>query len=288
MKLCLSCEATFSGVSWVCPECSWSPAQNGVSRFAPELADSSEYFPRDAIARQSALEEAYFWFRARNELVVWAVSQHFPHAETLLEIGCGTGVVLSWIREALPHLELTGADLLPDALAVARTRVPDGTFAQIDIRRIPYVEEFDVVCALDVLEHVEEDASAVEQIARALRPGGGVVISVPQHAWLWSAQDEFGRHRRRYSRRALLGLLDAAGFDAVRATSTVSLLLPVVAISRLRNRHLTDDYDPFRELTLPPIVNGALGAVMRVERALIKRGVSFPVGSSLVVVGRKR
>ena len=206
--------------------------------FAPALTDSSEHFPRDDVQRLAALEADHFWFSARNELILWAISKYFPQARTLLEIGCGTGVVLSHISAALPKLGLTGGDLLPVALDVARERVPNAAFAQIDIRRLPFVEEFDVICALDVLEHVDEDDSALEQIANALRPGGGVVISVPQHRWLWSAADDYGRHRRRYTRAAAPATCSTqTGFDAIRATSSVSLLLPVVATSRLRQRH---------------------------------------------------
>lgn len=288
MKRCLSCEAMFTSASWVCPECSWSPSENGVVMFAPALADSSEHFPRDDVQRLAALEADHFWFSARNELILWAISKYFPQAQTLLEIGCGTGVVLSHISASLPKLRLTGGDLLPVALDVARERVPSAAFAQIDIRRLPFVEEFDVICTLDVLEHVDEDDAALEQIARALRPGGGVVISVPQHRWLWSAADDYGRHRRRYTRRQLLDLLDVTGFEAIRATSSVSLLLPLVATSRLRHRKLTEGYDPFRELTLSEGVNRTLKAVMSAERRLIRAGVSLPLGSSLVVVGRKR
>ena len=288
MKRCLSCDATFSGSSWSCPECAWSPSENGVTTFAPALLSSSDHFPRDDVRRLSDLEEAHFWFAARNELILWAISSYFPQARTLLEVGCGTGIVLSRIRTGLPELHLTGADLLHVALDVARTRVPDADFAQVDIRHLPYVEEFDIVCALDVLEHIDEDAAALEQIAHALRPGGGVVISVPQHMWLWSAADEYGRHRRRYSRRTLLRQLDEAGFDTMRATSSVSFLLPIVAISRFRHRRLSDTYDPFREFGLPHGVNRLLKWVMSAERRLIRSGVSLPVGSSLTVVARKR
>ena len=288
MKRCLSCDATFEAASWECPKCSWSPVRNGVPLFAPALSDSSEHFPRADVERLSAVEEGHFWFAARNDLIVWAISSYFPDAQTLLEVGCGTGIVLSRVRADLPHLRLTGGDLLPVALEIARDRVPDATFAQIDVRSLPFAGEFDVVCALDVLEHVDEDSLALEQVSRALRPGGGIIVSVPQHMWLWSAADEYGRHRRRYSRRQLAGLLDGAGFDVVRATSSVSLLLPVVALSRIRSRRLTDDYDPFRELTLSERANRALGAVMSAERRLIRRGLSFPLGSSLVVVAKRR
>jgi SAM-dependent methyltransferase len=272
----------------VCPECSWAPSGNGLLEFAPDLANSSEHFPREAVARMATLEEAHFWFRARSDLIVWMIAKYFPYARKLLEVGCGTGVVLSRLRAAFPDAALTGADLSTDALAIARSRLADATFAQMDIRHLPYVEEFDVVCALDVLEHLDEDTDALTEAARSIRPGGGIVITVPQHRWLWSAMDEYGRHRRRYARGPARAMLDAAGFDVVRTTSYVSLLLPVVAASRLANRRLTSDYDPFRELAVSSVVNRACAGVLSAETLLIRRGVSFPLGTSLVIVGRRR
>lgn len=288
MKRCLSCDATFDGSSWTCPECSWGPQLNGFAMFEPALAEASDHFPQEDVERLASLEEAHFWFRARNGIILWALSTYFPDARALLEVGCGTGTVLSSISTGLPRLTLTGGDLLLNALTVARSRVPDAALAQVDVRRLPYVDEFDVICALDVLEHVDEDAEAIEQIRLALHPGGGVVVSVPQHKWLWSAADEYGRHRRRYTRSSLLRLLESNGFETLRATSSVSFLLPLVAMSRIRHRHLTDEYDPFRELSLPPTLNRILLSVMSAERRLIQRGVSFPLGSSLLVVARRR
>jgi hypothetical protein len=106
--------------------------------------------------------------------------------------------------------------------------------------------------------------------------------------WLWSAADEYGQHRRRYARRRLLDLFDSAGLSVVRATSSVMLLLPLVAISRLRHRRLTDQYDAFREFEPSVRVNRVLRMALSAELRLIRRGVSLPLGSSLLVVGRKR
>ncbi len=288
MKRCLSCDAAFASESWSCPVCSWEPWENGIPMFAPALAESSEHFPHEDVRRMAELEEAHFWFSARNALISWSISTHFPTVETLLEVGCGTGIVLAHLRDSLPDAALTGVDLLPVALDVARDRVPDATFAQSDVRDLPFVEEFDVVCALDVLEHVDEDGHSLRQIVRSMRAGGGVVVSVPQHSWLWSAADEYGRHRRRYSRDRAVRLFDEAGLRILRATSFMTLLLPLVVLSRMRNRRLTEDYDAFRELVLPKSVNTLLGSTMGIERQLIRRGLSFPLGSSLLLIGRKR
>jgi SAM-dependent methyltransferase len=152
---------------------------------------------------------------------------------------------------------------------------------QMDARRIPFREAFDVVGAFDVIEHIEEDDEVLRGMHAACRPGGGVMITVPQHAWLWSARDEIARHRRRYSRRELLAKLAAAGFRRPWATSFVSLLLPLMALSRQR-RKVTS-----AELEVGRAANAALGIVMGLERGLIRAGLPLPAGGSLLVAAHK-
>ena len=128
---------------------------------------------------------SYFWFTARNALISALVSQQFPDARNLLEVGCGMGGVLTRMHAEHPDISLTGADLLPDALRVARERLPGANwrFIEADIRHVPYEEEFDVVCALDVIEHVDEDDVALGEVgeggeARRRRRGGGPTAHV--------------------------------------------------------------------------------------------------------------
>jgi SAM-dependent methyltransferase len=287
VKRCLACGEAFSSHAWTCPACSWTPAGSDVLEFAPELAASEDHYPPGIHARLAELEEKHFWFTARSELVVWLLRRHFPRPRSVLEVGCGTGGVLAQIAAEHPDVELTGGDLLKEALDVARARVPQATLLQLDARRLPYVDEFDVVCALDVLEHVAEDGAALAEIERSLLPGGGVLVTVPQHPRLWSAADEYGRHRRRYTRTALHARIEEAGLETIRMTSWVTLLLPIVAASRAFDRRRVAAYDPFRELEIARPLNSVFGAVMRAEHGLIRRGLSLPVGTSLVAVARK-
>ena len=104
--------------------------------------------------------------------------------------------------------------------------MPDAELLEVDARRLPFEAEFDVVGAFDVLEHIEEDERALIEMHAALRPGGGLVVTVPQHPALWSAVDEYSRHVRRYRRSELLTKLRDSGFEVIHWTSFVSLLLP--------------------------------------------------------------
>jgi SAM-dependent methyltransferase len=232
------------------------------------------------------VEERSFWFRARNRLIVWALGRHFPGAQSFLEVGCGTGFVLQGLHKAFPELELTGSELFEEGLRVARRRLPEVRLLQSDARGLPFDAEFDVLGCFDVLEHIEEDDSALASMFRAVRRGGGILLTVPQHPRLWSAGDEFGRHVRRYTRSDLVSKVEHAGFRIERITSFVSLLLPLMAISRRRQQRL-ETFDPLAEYRHTRVVDISLERVMDIERAMIRAGLSLPVGGSLLAVARR-
>ncbi len=262
----------------------------GFTAFAPTLASQNGGFREEYFADLAALEARNFWFRARNELIVWAMKTYFPDCQRFLEIGCGTGFVLSGIRSACPSIELSGSEIFSAGLAFAATRVPSAQFYQMDARKIPFSEHFDAIGAFDVLEHIDDDRSVIAEVSKALRPGGGFLITVPQHPSLWSQQDGHAHHVRRYTGTELRRKVEAAGFEVVRMTSFVSLLLPMMFASRKRKSDHKPgvDIDAMGDLRQPWAVNGALEAVMSIERTLIRRGLSLPAGGSLLVVARKK
>jgi ubiquinone/menaquinone biosynthesis C-methylase UbiE len=241
-------------------------------------------YPHEALARA---EETHFWFRARAKLLVWAVGRHFPGVTSLLDIGCGRGSVLAALHRSFPTVAFAGGEMLETGLRFAKERLPDADLYQIDARRLPFDREFDVVTSCDVLEHIDDDAAAVRECFRAVVPGGGIIASVPQHRWLWSAVDTFSCHRRRYDRRQLVRVMERAGFVVERVTSFVTSLLPLVLLSRIGKRQLTGAFDPTAELKIGRMPNRLLENVLDLEGRMIQAGVSFPVGSSLLIVARR-
>jgi SAM-dependent methyltransferase len=287
MRVCSSCDKTFEGKNWQCPYCFYEPQKiEGHFSFAPELAKESEGFEASYFARLAQLEAGNFWFKSRNRLLIWALQRYFPNAKNFLEIGCGTGFVLSGIREVFPKLILSGSEIFSEGLNFAAERLPGVELLQMDARRIPFREEFDVIGAFDVLEHVKEDEKVLEQMYQATRARGGIMLTVPQHSFLWSDADEYARHVRRYSARDLRVKVERAGFEVLRVTSFVSLLLPLMLISRLKLRS-KQSYDPSAEITLSRPVNAIFEQILAVERAMIRLGVSFPIGGSLLLIGRR-
>jgi SAM-dependent methyltransferase len=157
----------------------------------------------------------------------------------------------------------------------------------MDARRIPFREEFDVIGAFDVLEHIKEDEDVLTQMYQATRSGGGILITVPHHPFLWSASDDFARHARRYKTRELTNRVRKAGFEVLRVTSFVSFLLPLLALSRFKQRVSKQAFDPSAEFNINSSINNALEKILEAERTLIRSGLSFPVGGSLLLVGRR-
>jgi ubiquinone/menaquinone biosynthesis C-methylase UbiE len=288
MIICPSCGARNIHAENGCARCGFVPAGvEGFLAWAPELAKHNDGFPEESFEGLARVEAGNFWFRSRNVLVLWALHKYFPGFQSLLEVGCGTGFVLSGITQAFPEARTVGSEIYSAGLAFAAKRLPGVELLQMDARKLPYEAEFDVVAAFDVIEHILEDELVLQNFHRALKPGGGCLITVPQHQWLWSPVDEAACHQRRYSAKELHTKVEAAGFRILNSTSFVTLLLPLMLASRLAARR-SGQAGSSEALALNPVLDRTLEAGMRIEHLLIKSGVSLPIGGSrLVVLQRK-
>ncbi len=288
MKLCPSCGTGIQGQAWSCAACGWAAEiVDGVPRLGTRDSATRSGFSAEFFAELARLEAGHFWFRARNRLIAWAVGR-FPGGHgAFLEVGCGTGFVLQGLRRAHPELRCTGTELFPEGLAIAAQRLEGVEFLQMDACAIPFADHFDAVGGFDVLEHIAEDEAVLAQFHQALRPGGWLLLTVPQHPWLWSRNDDHARHQRRYSRAVLAAKVERSGFTVTRASSFVSLLLPLLILSRWR-RDARQAFDPLAEYRLPGWLQRLLGAVLAVEIACIRLGLNWPAGGSLLLVARKR
>jgi SAM-dependent methyltransferase len=288
MIVCPSCGAKNIHAENGCPLCGFVPARvDGFTAWAPELAKYNDGFPEESFEGLARVEAGNFWFRARNAIVLWALRKYFPDFQSLLEVGCGTGFVLSGIAQAFPRVRTAGSEVYTAGLAFAAKRLPGVELLQMDARKLPYEAEFDVVAAFDVIEHILEDDLVLQNLYRAVKPGGGCLITVPQHQWLWSPVDEAACHQRRYTRTELHAKVAAAGFRIVRSTSFVTLLLPLMLASRLAARR-SGQAGGSEALAFNPVLDRVLEAVMRVEHLLIRSGVSLPIGGSRLVVLRRK
>jgi SAM-dependent methyltransferase len=295
-RRCPSCNATepIKGteatwpIGWRCLSCGRLIEQIGdIPLFAPQLADTTSGFDPSAFEFLARVEDANFWFVARKELIVGLVDRFFPKARSFLEIGCGNGNVLRAISQSRHWDRLVGAELHPSGLAHARKRLrKEIELVQMDARDIPASDAFDVVGAFDVIEHISEDEAVLQGLRRAVCTGGGILIAVPQHPWLWSSADDAAYHVRRDMLGELEAKLKRNGFEILFSSSFTALLLPFMLVSRLQGKDKQDASRLNREFDLDPRLNSFFLRVLRFEIRMTLAGWRWPAGGSRIVVGR--
>ena len=286
MKVCFACTHRFTAAEWRCPRCNWTAEiRDGVRVLMPAAADGAG-FDAGFFDQVDKAEREHFWFHGRMALIEYVLDRFFPRADTFLDVGSGTGHVVAGVRQRRPSMRVTAAEAFLDGLRLTAQRAAGVELIQTDALHLPYDAEFDVVGALDVIEHIADDGAAIREMVRAARPDGGLILTVPQHRFLWSPFDDYVHHHRRYSRAELVRLLEGAGCEVVFATSFVSLLLPAMFLARMVRRARPDD--PLSEFRVSEWMNRVGRTLLTAERWMIRRGVSFPAGGSLLVVARRR
>jgi SAM-dependent methyltransferase len=179
------------------------------------------------------VERDHWWFVALRELVVDTVTARMPAGSRILDVGCSTGHVIAHIPD---DYRRTGADINAEAIGLARAARPDIPFVEASAEHLPFADgSFDGVLALDVLSDrgVSDDAVALGEIRRVLRPGGLLLVQVPAYAWLKSGYDDFVATTRRYTARSARRLLQDGGFVVEHLTYRITALFPLAAMRRL-------------------------------------------------------
>lgn len=233
------------------------------------------------------LEDTYWWFVARRALVRDLLTHYAPPgpaSRRILDIGCGTGATLATLEE---FGEVIGMDRSREALRFCRRRGRSRLALALGEALPLSASSVDIITALDLLEHIEDDAAAVREMARALAPGGLLLVTVPALPFLWSEHDEALAHVRRYRARRLRGLLEQAGLEVVHLTPVIATLLLPIALLRLAQRFRPRREAPKTAYIEPPtFINRLLIALLRWEGRWVLRH-HFPVGVSLVAIARK-
>ena len=237
-------------------------------------------------ARMHALEDWYWWFVARRQAALAFLLDHAPGERPLrvLDAGCGTGGMLD-LFQSRSDIEAVGADLSPDALGFSRGR-GHTRLVGADLTLLPFrTASFDAVTALDVLEHVPDDARALAEICRVLRPGGILVASVPAYQFLWGPHDEALHHQRRYTAPEFCRRVQEAGLMVEKRTYLLSALFPLAAATRIASRNKREGSNAGLPM-VPGPVNQALIAFQAAELSVARRA-SLPFGLTVLAVARK-
>ena len=236
---------------------------------------------RSAYREMAELDERHWWYRARRAVLADLIRREVkpPPKARILEIGCGTGHNLEMLAAfgTVDALELDD-----EARAIAERRLGR------KIKNAPLPElagvrarQYDLIAALDVIEHIDDDEAALAAIAGKLKAGGKFIMTVPAHQWMWSAHDVVNHHKRRYSKQGLRRLIESSPLRLQRIGYFNSLLFPLAVAERFASRLRGNDN---ADVTLPPApLNSALEMVFAAERHLVGR-LPLPPGLSLFAV----
>ncbi len=221
----------------------------------------------------------YWWFRARTDLLHVVFGPFLGTPRRTLDVGSADAPSVDWMRGDHPRVTL---DLFPEGLVPG-----EGVCGSAEA--LPFVDEaFDVVAAFDVVEHCENDALAVSELARVLAPGGRMLLSVPAYQWAWSDHDVRAGHHRRYTRPELERVVEGAGLSIARSTYAFGAVFPLFVAERARRR-MQERAGKKVESRLPqvsPRADKILMGLSRLDHRLLRRR-NLPFGSSIFLAAVK-
>lgn len=240
-------------------------------------------------------EDSHWWFATRT----WAIQkflESLPHKQNLdvLDIGCGAG---NMIHHLARYGRVRGIEVDPRPVKIAQSRGYDVRLGDAT-REIPFPDaSFDLVTALDVIEHVDADENILRESYRVLRPGGRILITTPAFQWLWSHNDELNAHKRRYTAAQLRARLERAAFHVERLSYNFFLVFPLAAgmialknatgaRPELKSHHFDDDAYQVDMEPVAPALNTLLRGVGHLETGLIG-AFNLPFGTSLIALAQK-
>lgn len=235
------------------------------------------------------VEGAHWWFAGRRRILESFLEEIVEHLNVpedeqphILDVGCGTGANLEMLRR---FGKAEGVDVSEEALQFCRAR----GLEEVKLgaaEALPYGDgSFDIVTALDVVEHLDDDAAGLREMRRVLRRDGRALFFVPAFMWLWGVQDDVSQHRRRYTLPQLRRAVEKAGFEIERATYANLTFFAPILLGRVLMR-LTGARPESENNINVPALNGVLGRVLGAERFWLRRA-SFPFGVSAICVARK-
>jgi SAM-dependent methyltransferase len=273
-----------------CPSCRTPfPLDGGILSLGVTRDDRD--YPERLVSLIAGVEERHFWFAARNDVIVSTLRRAIGplRDRQLVDIGCGTGFVLAALEAA--GVRGCGIDMHATSLRIARTRVR-GPLVLSDAAELPFFADFEVSTLFDVIEHVDDDVDVLRQARDVLAPRGFIVVTVPAGQHLWTPYDDASGHKRRYDRAGLIGVLERAELEVLKAD--YFNCLPLVAQSlhrRISSPGPDEAADPVtvveRALRVPQApLNALFRLAVRVEAPL--RRISAVRGGSLIAVARRR
>jgi SAM-dependent methyltransferase len=235
-------------------------------------------------AFEKEVEDWHWWYRVRRDILDQQLARLSldPARARILDLGCGTGGASLTLAR---HGRAVALDRSPESFRISMDRPYTHRVVASASAPLPFADgSFDVVCALDILEHLDDDVAAARELHRVCKPGGTIIAYVPAFQLLWGYNDEYSHHKRRYIKSQLAGVLTRAGFDVGESGYfNAVLFLPTLA-ARLVQRAAPRLTDGMEHSTKPSPLNGVLTSLFRAELPFLRRR-PLPFGTSAYSIG---
>ena len=231
------------------------------------------------------VQKKHWWFVTRKKIVLTTIANNLnQHANfKVLDIGCGSGLMLKSLEELG---QTFGMDMSDEAIAFSKKTFNGEVKKGYLPDQLPYPENFfDLITALDVIEHIDKDVDSLKSIRSRLNSNGKAIITVPAYMFLWSKFDELNEHKRRYTLTELNAKLLQAGFTVEKISYFNTLLFPIVVIVRMINNILKRD--GASDIDMPSLpLNFLLKTIFGIEKYLLNIA-NLPFGVSILAVVKK-
>ncbi len=231
--------------------------------------------------------ENFYWWHIGRKYIIRSLLYKIKLKTNskILDVGCGTGGNMEVLME---FGNVIGIDNSTEAIKFCKKRgLRNIKLKDINDANFPG-KSFDLITALDILEHIDDDLAALKKIHHILKEGGYVLISVPAYQFLWSEHDVAVHHKRRYSMKEINNCLLKANFQVIKKTYAITFVAPVVFVYRIikkifpvSKQHKNSDY-----VILPVFLNNLFIFFLRIEAFLLKY-IDFPFGISIICIAKK-
>ena len=271
---------------------------DGFACYDPDSAKLNDDFEVACFPAYQKYIPANFWYNARSKIISDTIVHSFKLSSRIkfMEIGCGNGFVLKKLKSDHDKIDFHGCDVYVEALRYCRLNNPTVNLFQYNLFKNNLNEKYDCIGLFDVLEHIEQDETALRNINNLLSENGQLILTVPSNMKLWSNNDVVNKHKRRYLAGDLISKLNNNNFEVMYMNHFVCLLFPLLWIKALFQKNKKVELSSLKtkqiahllNLKINPALNFIFKLIMNVEIMLIKTGIKFPFGSSIICVARKK
>ncbi len=257
--------------------------QDNIKIFDEDIKENHADYNAVGLDNLYAQEEKHFWFIARKEFILRSIKQHIKKSTKIIEIGAGTGNVSRYLQNN-GYKNISVGEIHLNGLKYAQGYGISECY-QFNLLDTPFEDEFDAVCMFDVLEHIEEDDFALQNVNKSLNKRGKIVLT-----WLWNRDDAIAGHKRRYTKKELINKLKVNGFEILKARYFFIGIIPLLFFRTILNK---DDKSEVKEIefsndiSMNSVLSNVLLFISRVENK-ISHLLPNIFGGSLLIIAKKK